>query len=83
MFHYDSENNINSLFTQEAKFKNLDHPNILKIHHLEEEANIRDGGVEKRASFVVLEYAPYGDFSHLLSSNKVNFSEKLSRTYFR
>ena len=73
---------MSPFFINEARFSILNHPNVISIVHYEVE---RDAILEEdsnKISYIVMELAPYGDFFDLLMSRRIQFDEKLARTYF-
>lgn len=66
-------------FLNELRFTQIDHPNLLKYHSFEVNKNFPIFG-DKPSSYILMEYAPYGDFFDALRS--MAFNEKLIRTYF-
>ena len=68
-------------FMSETRFSELSHPNVISMidtnssnsYFLEESQN---------SSYILLELAPYGNFSDLIQKGKVCEDEKLVRTYF-
>lgn len=70
-------------YVNEAKFTDLDHPNVVKIIQTTDEGDSIQHGQRIKISYLLLEYAPYGDFYDVLITYKVPFNAKLARTYFR
>ena len=69
-------------FLNETKFKNLSHPNVVKMIYSEENKNIKCANQTSTASLILFEYAPYGDFLDFFADYSQLFDEKLVRTYF-
>ena len=70
-------------YRNESKFKVLSHPNIISFVEIEDYVNIPYKGKNLDASFIVMELAPFGDFSTLLRLTNFSKDEKLIRSYFR
>lgn len=70
-------------FKNEARFANLNHPNIIKIAYAEEETSVCSRGKDKAVSCILMEFAPHGDFFDFVKKNKAELSDKLIRTYFK
>jgi len=70
-------------FKNEIRFANLKHPNVIDIVHYENERDTVDKGALKRVSYILMEYAPHGDFFDFIANNSQHFDEKLIRTFFR
>jgi serine/threonine protein kinase len=81
IFPFD-EGKVVSLYYNEIRFANLTHPNIITIVHHEAHNNLHADGKSMDFSYILLEYAPYGDFYDVLMIEKVPFDDKLVRTYF-
>lgn len=78
-----TEDGINERYKRESRFFDFSHPHICKIVHAIPEKPAMHGSEVKKYSFLMLEYAPYGDFFELFKEKKAMLSEKLARTYFR
>jgi len=70
-------------FVNEAAFSSFAHPNVVLVASTQNEKNSIRNGKPQKVSYILMEYAPYGDFFDLLSSRKHLFDETLARTYFR
>lgn len=70
-------------FKNEVRFSNLKHPNIINMIHYENERDTLQKGQVKRVSYILMEYAPHGDFFDFISKNGDMFDDKLIRTFFR
>jgi serine/threonine-protein kinase Chk1 len=70
-------------FKNEARIGALSHPHIIKAVHIEEDKELTFKETQRKASFILMELAPYGDFFDLLKNYKECLNEKLVRTYFR
>ena len=68
-------------FRNEARFASLNHPNIIKIIKAKENTQIEKNNINIKASYILMEYAQYGDFYDLIESKK-ELNEKVVRTYF-
>jgi serine/threonine protein kinase len=70
-------------FKNEVRFSSLNHPNVINMIHYENERDTVQKGEVKRVSYILMEYAPYGDFFDFISKNGENFDDKLIRSFFR
>jgi len=70
-------------FENEIQFKNLSHPNVIKMVYSEQDKVVKCSNQTNTASLIVFEYAPYGDFLDVYGDYSYLFNEKLVRTYFR
>lgn len=70
-------------YRNEIRFASLKHPNIIDIVHYENEKDTIEKGELKKVSYILMEYAPHGDFFDFITKNAENIDEKLARTYFR
>ena len=70
-------------YLNEARFSFLNHPNVIKILHSENETSVASGGSDKQVSCILSEYAPHGDLFQFVKKFKTNITEKIVRTYFR
>ena len=73
-----SNNNSSHHYQNESRFLFLAHPNIIKFIHNEERSSIN----QRQLSCILMEYAPYGDFYHFITSFGQMIDEMLIRTYF-
>jgi len=73
---------INPFFLNEVRFSNLKHPNIISTIHFEADKAISSTQQNGKISYTITEFAPYGDFFDVLVTKRVQFDEKLTRTYF-
>mmetsp|Transcript_16480 Transcript_16480/g.14223 ORF Transcript_16480/g.14223 Transcript_16480/m.14223 type:complete len:333 (-) Transcript_16480:56-1054(-) len=70
-------------YYNESRFNVLCHENIISPIHIENENEyVLDGQVTK-ISYVIMEYAPYGNLFRLIKNNYQFFDEKLIRTFFQ
>lgn len=70
-------------FKNEARFAALKHPNVIDIVHYEDERETLQKGEIKKVSYILMEYAPHGDFFDFISKNGAHFDDKLIRSFFR
>jgi len=70
-------------FKNEARFASLKHPNIIDMVYYEDEKDTLYKGELKKVSYILMEYAPYGDFFDFVTKYRDELDEKLVRTYFR
>lgn len=70
-------------FKNEVRFASLKHPNVISMVHYENERDTLQKGEVKRVSYILMEYAPYGDFFDFVSKNGDKLDEKLIRGFFR
>lgn len=70
-------------FKNEARFCFVNHPNIIKPYYLEPERETMSKRGPQMASYIMMEYAPYGDLFDLLTNHGEKVDDKLMRTYFR
>jgi len=70
-------------FKNEVRFASLKHPNVINMVHYEDEKDTLQKGEVKRVSYILMEYAPHGDFFDFISKNAEKFDEKLIRSFFR
>jgi len=70
-------------FKNEVRFSCLKHPNIIDMVYYENEKDTLYKGEVKKVSYILMEYAPYGDFFDFITKHRENLDEKLARTYFR
>jgi len=80
VFPFDEENRTSRYFRNELRFRNLEHPNVIRILECRDYFEMIIDDEQKPVSYTIMEYAPYGDFNNLLK--KVTFDDKLVRTYF-
>lgn len=70
-------------FRNEARFSSLKHPNVINTVFTEDEKDTLYRGELKKVSYILMEYAPHGDFFDFVTKNRDNLDDKLVRTYFR
>jgi len=76
-------NKPHAYFENEARFACLNHPNVIRTHHVEQERETISKGCTKKVSYTVMEFAPNGDFFDFVMNHNANIDDKLIRTYFR
>lgn len=67
-------------YHNEARFSFLNHPNIIKLVASEQEFS---GYNNQTSSFIITEYASFGDLSKIVLNKHYKGDEKLARTLFR
>lgn len=70
-------------FQNEIRFSTLKHPNVIAMVHYEEERDTLYKGKLRKVSYILMEYAPYGDFYDFMCKYGSKLDEKLIRTFFR
>jgi len=70
-------------YRNEIRFASLKHPNVIDIVHYENEKDTLYKGELKKVSYILMEYAPHGDFFDFITKHREDLDEKLVRTYFR
>jgi serine/threonine protein kinase len=70
-------------FQNESRFAFLNHPNIIRTHHVEQERDTLSKGTLRKVSFNIMEYAPNGDFFDFVMNLNQLIDDKMVRTYFR
>lgn len=75
-------NEISSYFLREARMHKFQHPNIISIPHYVCEHTAYYDQSPVKVSYMLMEYAKYGDFFNALVRYKIPFNETLVRTYF-
>ena len=70
-------------FQNEFRFFSLNHPNIILICDYKEKATTVTNKTRYYFSYIVMEYAPYGDFFDFLTRKRIRMEDKLARTFFR
>mmetsp|Transcript_35539 Transcript_35539/g.32035 ORF Transcript_35539/g.32035 Transcript_35539/m.32035 type:complete len:140 (-) Transcript_35539:673-1092(-) len=73
---------IRSSYIHETRMVDLDHPNIIKVYKTKDCQVVKKGDEYNQSSYLLMEYAPYGDFSEI--NREIGFfrDEKLARSYF-
>jgi len=75
------ENEPTDYFMREARFSKFNHPNIISIPHYVVEHTAYYDDAPTNISYILMEYAKYGDMFNALIRYKVPFNEILVRTY--
>jgi serine/threonine protein kinase len=70
-------------FKNEVRFACLKSPYVINIVYHENEKDTLYKGELKKVSYVLMEYAPFGDFFDFVTKHREDIDEKLVRTYFR
>lgn len=70
-------------YYNEIQFSGLNHNNVISMVHFEAERPASFDDCAQTISYIIMELAPYGDFCDLMTSRKMEWNEKLTRTYFR
>jgi len=81
LFPYEDNGKPTSFFTHEIRFAKFNHPNIVSMVDYKTEQETFSIECSK-ISFIVMEYAKYGDFFDALVTYRIPFNEVLIRTYF-
>jgi len=76
------EGHLHPYFRNEIRFTGLRHPNIINFVHYENEREVIQKDELKTVSYILMEYAPYGDFFDFISKYRDLIDERLTRTYF-
>jgi len=82
MFPY-YQGKASQFYHNEAKFNGLEHPNIITPIHFDNENEYVIDNQNTKVSYVIMEYAPYGNLFRLIKNNYNLFDEKLIRTFFQ
>jgi len=69
-------------YENECRFSMISHPNVVSMvsHNEEEEATLQEKTI--KISYILMEYAPHGDFFDFVMGSEREWSDKLVRTYF-
>lgn len=70
-------------FKNEVRFSALKHPNVIDIVYYENQKDTLYKGDLKKVSYILMEYAPHGDFFDFVTKHRDDLDEKLVRTYFK
>jgi serine/threonine protein kinase len=76
------DNEPTSYFLREARFGKLIHPNLISIPHYVIHHTAYYDETPTNISYMLMEYAKYGDMFNALVKYKIPFNETLVRTYF-
>lgn len=71
-----------SYYQRESRFSKFRHSNIVSIPHFVNEHEAYYDDVATKVSYILMEYAQYGDMFNALVRYKIPFNETLVRTYF-
>jgi len=79
------ENKISNYFLNEIRFFMMSHRNVICIQYYNGlvEANLAGDNESINVSYLLMEYAPYGDLFDAIITNNIPFDEILTRTYFQ
>jgi len=75
-------NAVDPSFEKEARFAQLSHSNIIKVLFAENQKQIIKNNRELKFSYIVMEFAPFGDFYDLITQGSLPQDEILARTFF-
>lgn len=81
LFHY-AEDKPQTAFLNESRFTFLNHENVIEIKKVEKHQKTIHRNKNYISSYLVMEYAPYGNFAGLIPYLIGLDDEKLVRTYF-
>lgn len=73
---------LSQFYLREARFSNFSHPNIINMFHTEDKQLFNFNNQTVTSSYILMEYAIYGDFLEAVTKYKIPFHDKLLRTYF-
>jgi serine/threonine protein kinase len=76
-------NKPHTYFQNESRFSFVNHPNVIRTHHVEQEREILSKGCNQKVSYTIMEFAPHGDFFDFVMNHNVNIDDTMIRTYFR
>ena len=83
VFEYQN-NQPHPYFKNEVRFACFQHPYVIRNLYIENNKEIDSPKTDtRRASYIIMEYAPYGDFFDLIKDHGSEIDSKLARTYFR
>ena len=71
-----------SYYRNEVRFSLLKHPHIINFVHQEDFREFQFENMSISGSILLMEYAPFGDFSHLITNSRTIWDIKLIRTFF-
>jgi len=71
-----------SFFLNEVRFAQFCHPNIIPIVYYDYEQEAGFAGESSKISYLLMEFAKYGDLFDVLITAKIPLTEVLVRTYF-
>ena len=78
-----ANNKPHAYFQNESRFSFVNHPNVIRTHHVEHERETISKGCSKKVSYTIMEFAPNGDFFDFIMNHGKDVDDKLMRTYFR
>jgi Protein kinase domain. len=70
------EGKVSKFFLNECHFIDLNHPNIITIYQTQKEKNSVSKGKQSKISYILMEYAPYGDFYDLIITKRIQFDRE-------
>lgn len=76
------DNQPSPFFTKEVRFAQFSHPNVISINDYKIEQEIVSDNVRK-VSYLAMDYCKNGDLFEALITMRIQFDDKLLRTYFR
>lgn len=79
--HPDSAT-INPLYSREARFFSLDHPNLVSVLDIRPNYSLLNNGKKIKASYIITDKPKYGNFYNLIVHNHFPDDEVLNRTFF-
>jgi serine/threonine protein kinase len=81
IFQYHEEK-VNQSYVNESRFCNLSHENCISFITSFDKQKCTSGVKKFYSSCILMELAPYGDFSEFLMKHEIYHDEVLIRTYF-
>jgi len=79
----NSGTRICSHYLNEKKLIHKNHENVIQfLDSNDDYFYTTKEGIRVKASYIIMEYAPYNDFHHLIIEAKIQFDDRLARTYF-
>lgn len=80
---YWEDDEPSQAYIRELRFAEFSHPNLVKIISYKDEQELFDAELDSiKVSYILMEYAKYGDLFHALVFHKLYFDEVMVRTYF-
>jgi serine/threonine protein kinase len=76
------DNQVLPAYLNESRFVTLSHPNVISFLDAQDQVPIQSNGSYSNVSCIIMELAPYGDFTDLLVNGNFPHDDKLIRTYF-
>jgi len=73
----------NPSYYRESILCSMDHPNIIKVFQKVDRQKVNKSGQQQSASYILMEYSPFPDFSSIIKHVDMAFNEKLCRTFFK